>query len=370
MQTVDRIITAVVNKGIIQFNSRSTAHVRQWKDFTDELYEPIRGLLNSFRRVTQRPHAKLKDELKKMLLELHERAASKITRGEQPSIIENRGSTVYNQWLSALATVAQSARQKEQMTASMVNLEDGPGLVHPTIATTTPIHQNARPAVHPITATPAGAATPIQDAIGAPTAAGAPAGTGATIAFPNLAQDVHVRIRPGNQPPIRVINEQLNASTGTRSFIAGAPPPPSQRRRIAPRTNGGDSNITFSVAAPAVPTANAANGTAARNPTQRAPHRDAPNRRHLDSIDRIDNGNLTADRNMGRLSRILNSSNRAGVQTSQTLNNLGGFMTNLSNNPHMNNMHGAQLNTIIGDLLLQLRSEVTQQNGNGNRNGN
>jgi len=51
----------------------------------------------------------LKDELKKILLELHERAASKIARGEQPSIIKSQGSTVYNQWLSALAAVAQSA---------------------------------------------------------------------------------------------------------------------------------------------------------------------------------------------------------------------------------------------------------------------
>jgi len=84
------------------------------------------------------------------------------------------------------------------MTTSMVNLEDGPGLVHPMIATTTPIYRIAHPAVHPITVTPARAATPIQDATGAPTADGAPTGTGATIAFPNLAQDVHVRIRPGN----------------------------------------------------------------------------------------------------------------------------------------------------------------------------
>ena len=372
MQTVDHIITAVENKGIVQFNSRSTAHVRQWKDFTDELYERSRGLLKSFRLVTQRPHAKLKDELKKMLLHLHERAVLKMAQGEQPSIIEIRGSAVHNQWLLALAAVAQSAREKEEMTTSMENLENGRGLVPPPLRLSTPIRENARPStVHPITATPADrAATSIQNATGAPTAA-----AGAAITFPTLPrEDVHVRLRPGNQPGLRAINEQPNASIGTRNFISGANPRPSQRRRtsVAPRTNGIDSNIMFSVGAtaPAVPTANAvnaANGAVARNPTIRAPHRDAPNRRHLDSIDRIDNGNLTAERNMGRLSSILNSSGRAGVQTSQTLANLGGFMSNLTNNHQMNDVHGAQLNGIIGDLLVQLRGEIAP---NGNRNGN
>ena len=79
---------------------------------------------------------------------------------------------------------------------------------------------------------------------------------------------------------------------------------------------------------------------------------------------------MFATQNIGALSSLLNSRERTAVQTSQVLQNLGGFMNALSNNAAMNNNHGHDLNNIVTTLLTRLGNEVDDNNRNQQNRGN
>ena len=78
---------------------------------------------------------------------------------------------------------------------------------------------------------------------------------------------------------------------------------------------------------------------------------------------------MLATQNIGSLSSLLNSRERAAIQTLQvSLQNLGGFMNALSNNAAMNNNHGNNLNNIL--TTTGLGNEVDDNNRNQQNRGN
>ena len=172
--------------------------------------------------------------------------------------------------------------------------------------------------------------------------------------------DANLRLPRVNQGRTRDIGNLPDASSGTRTFLdptATNPRPRQQQRRSSditrPQTDVAN-NPPWNPTHPYYRQQNIAATT-----TPNAGHRTAPNARHVDSIDRVYNGNMLATQNIGAfISSLFNSRERAAVQTSQMLQNLGGFMNALSNNAEMNNNHGNDLNSIVTTLLTRLGNEV------------
>ena len=183
--------------------------------------------------------------------------------------------------------------------------------------------------------------------------------------------DANLRLPRVNQGRTRDIGNLPDASSGTRTFLdptATNPRPRQQQRRSSDITRPQTDVANNPPWNPTHPYYRQQNIPATTTPN--VGHRTAPNTRHVDSIDRVDNGNMFATQNIGAFSSLLNSRERTAVQTSQVLQNLGGFMNALSNNAAMNNNHGHDLNNIVTTLLTRLGNEVDDNNRNQQNRGN
>ena len=75
--TVDRLIDLFEQRQLMDINGRGKDAVDEWKRAEEGVYHPVSGLLRTFKRPSDRPHLKFKNEMHCLLKALHENAKKK-----------------------------------------------------------------------------------------------------------------------------------------------------------------------------------------------------------------------------------------------------------------------------------------------------
>ena len=362
-QTVDKILDAMLNNNLLHSNTKSYSHVNNWKLLHYFLYDVTKtGYLQKFTVPINRPHVQLKKEIKNMLAEFVVIVQKKVKQNSEVSYVQERARAMHFEWIKIIEEETKQ-REREQFDAAnlrvnLENIETSVGIVPQAPNATNPATDSRETRVNNDTGT---AAIPPMPPLLVPREANGVSNNDANLRLPRV-----------NQGRTRDIGNLPDASSGTRTFLdptATNPRPRQQQRRSSditrPQTDVAN-NPPWNPTHPYYRQQNIAATT-----TPNAGHRTAPNARHVDSIDRVYNGNMLATQNIGAfISSLFNSRERAAVQTSQMLQNLGGFMNALSNNAAMNNNHGHDLNNIVTTLLTRLGNEVDDNNRNQQNRGN
>ena len=365
-QTVDKIMDEITNHGVLYCNTKSQSHVDKWKLLHNFLYDVTKtGYLQKFTVPATRPHVQLKKEIKSMLAEFVVLVQKKEDQNSEVSFVEERAKEMHVEWIKIIKDeMKQKEREQSDAANLRVNLE------------------NIETSVGIVPQAPNAASAPTNHAIDSrETRINNDAGTAAIPPMPPLPvpreangvsnNDANLRHPRVNQGRTRDVGNLPDASLGTRTFLDPTDPNPrprQQQRRSSDVSRPQTDLVNNPPWNPTHPYYRQQNVLVTMTPN--AGHRAAPNARHVDAIDRVDNGNMFATQNIVSLSSLLNSRERAAVQTSQVLQNLGGFMNALSNNAAMNNNHGNDLNNIVTTLLTRLGNEVDDNNHNQQNRGN